>query len=430
MSFMRKGLMVSGGRAVAVFLTVVVGILYARVLGPDDVGQWRLWQTSAVILTTLAAMGIPNANIYFVNNRKIPLEIIATNAVKFALVFGLILAVVAGALLIGLPGYFGVVPMWAALVFALGIGMLLGGLLLKQLLIAQLQARRMVLVSLARAGTILVGGFVLAATGALTISTALAVAASSFAVSLILPAAFLRKHIDLSLPFDWALHRQVIAYGFRLAAASILYLISLEVSVVLLRYLMPGQFEPIGLYTRATTLSGLAVMIPRFMGPLLFSKWAGVTGEQRSRQVEMAFRLTITYGLVTVVPLVLAGKYLICLMYGKEFIGAQGALVFLAPATVCVAIFLVCMNLLGGDGRAAVTAWISAATVTLMVVVMFLLVPPLGIRGAAIGTLCGNAFSAVAGLAVCTRLFHLKLRRCFLLRGSDLQYMRRSLLKR
>ena len=56
-----------------------------------------------------------------------------------------------------------------------------------------------------------------------------------------------RKHIDFSIRFDWPLFRQMLKYGVKLASAGVLLLVSTEISIVLLRTLMPGQFTPIGL---------------------------------------------------------------------------------------------------------------------------------------------------------------------------------------
>jgi len=425
MSFLRKGILVSGGEMVGVVLTFLAGILYSRVLGPDGIGQYRLFQTTSIIVATVVAMGTGRSSIYFLNNRNIPAEKISTNLAKFALVSGLVIAAGMSAAFLGLPWYFGRVSKPIAVTFAVAVAALLGTGLLRQILVARLEARRMVSVNLTRNLLILAGGAVLAVFGWLTTETALLMLAGAIFVGFALVLSYLRKDIHWSIPFDWRLFGRVLVYGLKLAAANLFYLLSFEVSVMLLRYLMRRDFGPIGLYSRAMTISSLVVMVPRVLGPMLFAKWSGVVGQVRARQTEMAIRLSMTYGIFTAVPIMLLGKYVLQILYGRAFVPAFDALQILVFSTIFVAIFIVCSSVLAGDGRAFLTAWISAGSVVIIFVLTYLLVRMLnlGIRGAAIGALCGNGFTAVVSFIICCRLYGLRPLSCVLPRRSDLGYV-------
>jgi len=274
---------------------------------------------------------------------------------------------------------------------------------------------------------VLAGGSLLAIFGQLTPETGLVIMTLACLGHLTLVVIFLRRHIDLSLSFDWRLFGRMLSYGIKLASANILYLLSLEMSVMLLRYLKPEQFYYIGLYSRAVAVSGLVMMVPRMFGPLLFAKWSSVIGEARARQAELVLRSSMAYAIPAAIAIMLLGKYVILILYGAEFVPAADALRILAPAIVFVTIFGTCSNLLAGDGRATITVYILAGTVIIIFIVTCLLVPMLGIRGAALGALCGNGFMAIASFAVCRKLYRLKLLRCLLLRKSDLTYIRQAL---
>ncbi len=107
MSFLRKGILVSGGQGVVMALGLLVNILYSRAMGPEGVGQYQVFLSSSVIVMTFAALGVGNANIYFLNNRKVPIADITTNTLKFCMAMGLLLAVAMTIVFLSLPKYFG-----------------------------------------------------------------------------------------------------------------------------------------------------------------------------------------------------------------------------------------------------------------------------------------------------------------------------------
>ncbi len=426
MSFLRKGILVTAGQMIGILMGVLSGMLYSRVLGPDGVGQYRLFNTTLVVVATIGVMGISSAGIYFLNNRKIAIERLTTNGVRFALVTGGTIAAIMTTVFLCLPGYFGRISVPVAVFFAMAIGVMPLWAVLYQLLVAQLAARRMVTLQFLRSTVVLVGGALLAVFGWLTTQSGIVIFALGAFGATALVLFYQRKNIDLSIPFDWALFREVLSYGVKIASADIMLLVMLEMSVILLRYLMPGSFEPIGFYSRATTICGLIVIVPRTLGPLLFAKWSGVTGRARLLQVEMAMRMSLTYSLLMAVGVILLGKYAIWMMYGKEFLPAMEALRILAFSTVSLSVFTVCYNVLAGDGRANLMAWVLAASIAILVVVTWWLVPIWGISGAAVGALCASACTAVCGVAICMKLYGLNPLRCLFVCRSDLQYIRQA----
>ena len=424
MSFFRKGILVSAGQMIGILMGVLSGILYARMLGPDGVGQYRLFSTTSVMVTAISTLGIGSASIYFLNNRKVPLNLIATNCLRFALVTGMLVTILMVIAFLSLPGYFGRISIPVAIIFAMGLGAAPLWSVLYQILVAQLAARRMVSLQLLRAAVVLVGGALLALPCWLTPQTAILVLAASTFCGVGLAVAYRWKNLDLSIRFDWGLFWKVLAYGLKLASANILLLVYLELSVMLLRYLKPDDFVPVGLYSRATAICGLIVIIPRIMGPLLFAKWSGVTGETRIHQVQMALRMGLTYSILTAGFVLVFGKYIIWIMYGRDFLPALDALRILAVSTIFVSIFSVCYNALAGDGRATLVTGVLAVAIVILFSVTCWLVPVFGICGAAVGTLCASGFMATAVVVLCMKLYGLNPLKCLFVHAGDLRYAR------
>jgi O-antigen/teichoic acid export membrane protein len=430
MSLLRKGMLVSGGQVLNIPLGMAAGIIFSRALGPDGMGQYELFRTTATLAATIVALGLGPANIFFLNNRQIEPERVATNTLTVGTVLGGLLAAGLSAAVLSLPGYFGAVSVWVVLGFALGAALLLNVNILRTILTAQLAARRMVAIDLVRALTLLIGGGGLALLGWLSPGAAIVVLSLSGAAAFGLLLAYLAPLIQIRRPFEWRLLRQVVSYGLQLAALNLLQVLSASITVLLLRYLRQEQFAEIGLYTRAVAVCSLVSVVPVAIGPLLYAKWSGVRGTERTRQAEMAARLNLSYGIVMCALVALLGKYILWLMYGNEFIPATAALLPLAPALLFIPLFEVCNNLLAGDGRAATTVCVLAGTLVVVAVVTVLTVPTLGIRGAALAVLAGNAFTALTSLAICRKLYGLRVGHCLAVRPSDLRAVREALVRR
>jgi len=149
------------------------------------------------------------------------------------------------------------------------------------------------------------------------------------------------------------------------------------------------------------------------------SQWSSVTGDQRARQVEAAVRILVAYGISVSFVIIVSGRYIIWLLYGKEFIGAQEALVLLAPSAAVLSLFIVFGNLLNGAGRASTSIWISIGTFAVLAGSSLTLIPRFGIRGAALGALCGNTFAATASCICAWKFCDVSIMNCLIPSKTD-----------
>ena len=235
MSFLRKGILVSAGQIASAALGMIVGILYSRALGPNGMGRFELFRSVEVIAVTLMAAGLGNANIYFLNNRKTPLETVLANGIRFALATGILLAVLLTSMFWLMPWYFGKISLPMAVLFAAGMAMTLGRVLLGPILMAQLAVTRTVSVDLANGVVLLALGSLAVVGRALSVEAALIILACANFAGLFLVLFFLRKDIRWWHPFDWPLLKDMLVYGVKLASANLLQVLVFQVTVLMLR---------------------------------------------------------------------------------------------------------------------------------------------------------------------------------------------------
>ena len=429
MSFVRKSMLVSGGQITGIVLNTVTNVLLARTLGPNGVGHFELFRTVSTLSVTLFTLGIGNASIYFLNNLKVEPSILISNVFKASLALGAFASIGIVSSILICPGYFGHIAVFMAVLFAIGSACLIGMYVFRWVLVAQMSARRIFMLDLFPRVILLAPAGLLAALGLLNAQRALAFFVLGNIGAYLLALFYQKQYIHPALPFDSRLLKSLLTYGVKLASSNVLIVLSLNVTTLLLRYLRQEDFGAIGLYVRAVGVAGMVTLIPQAVGPLLYAKWAGVGGEARSRQGEMAMRINVTLGLTACVVLLMTGRIIIRVLYGEDFSGANRALEILAPSLVFMIAFNVCSSMLASDGRAMTVACILAGTLCVIAGVTWLSVPSLGIRGAALAVLCGNAFTAVSSITVCARLYGLRLRRCLLATREDYRYIFKELLQ-
>ncbi len=424
MTFFRSGLVASVGNAAVQLVNVLGTMLLARSL-QADMGQYDLLRNVAALAVTITSLGIGSANIYVLNGRKVAAPRLASNTLRLLVVLGSGLAAAIAAAILSFGAYFGRVPVPVAIAFAAAAAATLGGTLLRPFLVAGLEVRRMIVVDLVAPATLLAGAIALSAAGRLDAPNALLLLSGGNVASLAVLLWMLRARLAFRGPLDRPLLREVLRCGFQNFAANVMGILLATLTVMLLRYLSldEGRFGPVALYTRAVALCGLAMIVPGALGPLLYARWSGAVGPDRRRQVELAARLNVAYGVAAAIGLVVLGRYLLHGIYGAAFVGAQAAVYALAPAYALKALFDVYINLFASDGRAGLTAAILGGATVVAVAATLLLVPILGFVGAAVAVLVADAACVVAAAVIGWRLHGVSPTRCLVLGPSDLRLL-------
>src|SRR5215475_15769179 len=96
-------------RLLMIFNSVVAGIIVARWLGADGVGQLAVINVAVSTIVQLGAFGLPSSNTYFIAQDQKHFRAAAINSLIFGLVVGTILALGLTAVAMLRPQWFGFV---------------------------------------------------------------------------------------------------------------------------------------------------------------------------------------------------------------------------------------------------------------------------------------------------------------------------------
>ena len=190
--------------------------------------------------------------------------------------------------------------------------------------------------------------------------------------------------------------RSIFQYGRAVYFSSIAYMINQQMDQLLLTFwVKPSE---LGQYATAVTISGVLLLIPAAVCPILFSEMARSSGnlflqrQHQSRVLSLMAVILIPSGLV----LILVGPLLVIFIYGSAFEEAGHLLKVLAPASMLLGFANVLSYILRGAGRPMDATYGMLMGVALTIIGLIIMLPRYGIWGAAYVSLI--AYGSIAGV--------------------------------
>jgi O-antigen/teichoic acid export membrane protein len=187
-----------------------------------------------------------------------------------------------------------------------------------------------------------------------------------------------RAHLRLARPLG--------AYGVAQIAAVAPAALNAQLDQLVLSQTVPPA--DLGRYAVAVSLTLLPIPLVSAIGNVAFPRLAAqrtVTGATRKLQ-RMAVAGSAGLATGMLVPLALAAYWLVPLVFGARYSGAVPLLWILTPGAVFLACGQVVGDLLRGRNRPIVVAWAQGLAAVFTVVLLFALLPSVGVYAAAIAS--------------------------------------------
>jgi O-antigen/teichoic acid export membrane protein len=377
-------------------LSIVVGILVARSLGPHDRGLYAFLGLMGSLVLPLLSFGFGGGVIYLVSSGKWKCEQIASTVLAVGIAQGLFDAAVVGGLrMLGWLGKTGaeLPPGLLAIVLAIlpaqGASLMLTRLLLGAGCYATLNVLSLAMAAglpLLLAALVLVAGFGLPG--------AVAAYAATNVLSTVALVVLVWRRFHPSTKLEPVFFREASAYGAKVWLGDVAARANLRFDQFVL-----GAFataSSLGRYSIAVGLTELLWLGPDSLGPVLFNRLAGSKGtEERAALTEQIHRALIFLVIVLAAGLGLVAPWLVPLVYGSPFAEAVGPLLWLLPGSVLMVTTKVLTKFFGAAGRPGQSSLLQGVGAVASLVAYLTLIPPFGIVGAAVASSIGYAAAAV-----------------------------------
>jgi enterobacterial common antigen flippase len=368
----------SGGVLV---LTVYTGALSARLLAPDGRGVVGAIAAWAMLASFLGAMGVRDGMTWQEARNGSLAPVILTSTLVTTLVLSVLTFGITQILVpIGFRAqsdtvifYARVAMLWVLpYMFYTALGSVFG---------ARQRFAAITAMRVAQPLLYAVGLTIAWSVGRAGIPEVLALQALSFALPAVVAAAVLVAESGLG-GFDAAVTRRSAAYGIRAYGGTIGTLANSRLDLLVIPAVLLAA--DIGLYVVAISAASMIVGLFGSLHLVVFPAAARRDEAHRIVLIQRAVRLVVTASVLSAIVLGFAAPWLVTTLYGSDFAGAVAPLRLLLPGVCCWAAASVMtsgLKALGQPGAASAAQFIG---VGVTVVGLVVLLPPLGIAGAAI----------------------------------------------
>jgi O-antigen/teichoic acid export membrane protein len=395
-------------------------LLLARLLGPSGSGTYTMIVFLHGALVTLASVGLPVANSYFIGKKIYSVAQVASNAVASVCVLGLVFVLGGAATIAALKStVFREVP-WPAIAIALAmVPVAVFTQDLSGVLLGANQVTRLSGLSLVGSAVLLVSVVALAAAGRLTFYRVLLVWAASLVVVSIAYGRSVFSTSPFALTFDRALLARSVQFGAPSYLTNIISVFNLRLDVFLV-----GAFvgtAAVGHYGAAVAIGELTWYGSSALATALYPRLTAAGRDQAvSLLVRGARHAFITTASVTLL-LFLVGRPLIPILLGDVYRPSVPLLTILLPGVLLYGLAPIWSAFFTGHmGRPLISLAIAGVSLGLDAVLNIVLLPRFGVIAAAWSATIGYAVASALALAIVVRTTGLSWRVPFHVRREDL----------
>ena len=354
-------------RAVAMIGPFGVSIITARVLGPEDRGQYFLIVSYAQIAAQMANLGLQTSNTYLVANKP---ELVGRLLVNSFYVTAIVTPIVALAIVIfiGRPELLG---------FAAPSGASLGSEAFVAVLLAPLIVLFLYIVNMAVGiGRIQLFNGLTILSGVAAVGTAAAVglyhggtadflfaAAGAVAVSCVVGGMLVLSGTSVPLSFDIPLFRKGALFGLKVYVSGFLSFLMMRVGVIALQ--QRSDLLEIGQFSIATQIADALILLPGTVGLLLFPSLLRMEGEDRRTAMWRVFRRLGALMIALLAAGALLIPWILPVIFGVAYQKAVLLTLAMLPSVLIVSMITVLSQYLAAEGYPwrQVTAWLAGFAV-------------------------------------------------------------------
>jgi O-antigen/teichoic acid export membrane protein len=377
-------------QVVAAITGGLLGIVVARLLGPDGTGELNLVLTSMVVLTVVCSLGVEVGLNYRVSGGGWAAAAALRQAQLAAIVLGGAGAVLGMGLALALrDSLFRGVSLTAV---AVGVGALPFALSWTYSSFAALATDHYEAYAAAigaqNSVAVLLGGGLAAAFG---VTGAVAGVSLSHALVALVIYRWGARAFGPA-PARWLRHalarvRDAAVFGVRANVANVLQLFNYRADLFVLNaFVSQGE---VGRYAVATSVTALGQLMPRALASVVMPRVAALDSTTEREALDMVVVKSVRHAvLIALVMSVLlaVGLLLVPFVYGSEFEGAIVLGLVLIPGISFIAVGAVLSSTIVGKGKPQYSLYNVLMVTPLTLVLYAALIPPLGAIGAAIAS--------------------------------------------
>lgn len=390
MSFLSNSLYSIINKITNVGFTFLTLVFIARVLQPEGQGEYSLLVQLSRTLFYFFSFGFPVAFVFYFGRKK-GLREDLTKTFFYIYLFLIFIATAAGFLFayLGHDEFFSGIPLKSVFIAVLGVPLWFMNSYATAVFSGLENFKQLNVNQIAQPIVLLTSVFILYFNGALTVENAILTYVLSLFSSTILNIFFLKRD-DFRFNFSKSkFQKQIVAsswkYAFKTYLGSVSEFLIYKVDIYIIAFFLPKA--SLGLYVIAVNVVERIWMVSEAVSRVLFAKLVNVkTEEERNYFTVYTLQGTFLLSLVAALGLLLFGKIFVDLFFGANYSESVLFIYILLPGVVLQSTALMTKKVLEARGYPGTNAKASIACLVLNILLNIVLIPRIGVFGAAIAT--------------------------------------------
>ncbi len=249
----------------------------------------------------------------------------------------------------------------------------------------------------------------------------------SYILSVVVTVLFLvflvRQSAKLYFDFNKKLIKDSVTYGGKVYIANSISFLNYRFDMFLIAFFLNPA--AVGIYSIAVALSERIFVIPHSFSTVLVPKISSSSELDANQFTPKVIRHTLFIVIILSLVLFIVAKYLILLFFGSDFMGSVLPLIILLPGIIAFAIGGVIASYLSGRGRPEFAAYSSSACLVVNLILNIILIPRIGIAGAAVASSIGYIVDTLIVLVAFIKMSGQSLKDTLIIKRDDIDdYLR------
>ena len=394
MSFLKESAGVLSARIISICLTIVTGIITTRYLGPTGKGMLVLISNIPALIVAFGNLGIGNANLYFLGQKKHPIEKIVSNSATVSIFLGLFLyllgiiffTVFKESLFQDIPFFYAYIC-FSTIPFLLFqkysqytfLGKDLIAVRNKLYVFPRIVKLFMVIVFIVILGYRVLGVLILDVI--------------TYGIGLLFTYYLLRRITSIRLSYDNKLVIESIKFGIIPFIALLIINLNFKADIYMVKYYLDSK--QVGLYSLGVSVAEMLWLVPEAISLVLFAKVSNIDKGRDKYFASKVCRFALNVSTAGTVILFIIADWLIPLLYGKDFVPSVMPLKILLPGIVMMNLYLILHADLTARGKAMVTLKVFLLALVINILMNIKMIPAYGINGAALASAISYSLGAL-----------------------------------
>lgn len=211
-----------------------------------------------------------------------------------------------------------------------------------------------------------------------------------------------------------------IKFGYLPMLSFLMTTLNYKVDVLMLKSAGNVSAQMLSFYSVGVSLAELAWFLPDVFKEVLFSKTAR---DNNYEEIASVLRISNFLMMVVVLGIVVCGRILILLFFGKQFLNSYFITIILFLGIPAMSWFKIINTLFNAQGKRKLNFMILTLSAVCNIVVNYISIPYLGIYGAGLASILSYTITGMIFLVLFSRCSGIKFRHLFILKKKDFKVL-------